>query len=354
MFTRVLVTGAAGLLGSNVTAELLATGAEVLALARSRERAARLLPAHQLLRIVEGDITDVGSFASQLDGVDAIIHAAYFREYYQVGGRDATQLQRVNVDAVYNLLHAAAKAGVPVVVHTSSTTTVGIRPSGQPSDEHTAPDPDWERDGYRASKIRAEKVIRGWPAELGVRVPVIVPAWMWGPGDAGPTASGRLFLAVARGELAAVPRVGSHIADARDVARAAVTAISRGRHAHRYIVAAGRVPLSAITAEIAAVTGAREPREVPAALAMAGSSVIELTARLQRREPAATRAGTRVLLEGDRQHLNSRRAEHQLGVTFRPLAQTIADEASWYRHHGLLPPCQRGPARERGLQTTAP
>ena len=68
MFTRVLVTGAAGLLGSNVTAELLATGAEVLALARSRERAARLLPAHQLLRIVEGDITDVGSFASQLDG----------------------------------------------------------------------------------------------------------------------------------------------------------------------------------------------------------------------------------------------------------------------------------------------
>lgn len=269
--------------------------------------------------------------------MDAIIHAAYFREYYQVGGRDATQLQRVNVDAVYNLLHAAAKAGVPVVVHTSSTTTVGIRPSGQPSDEHTAPDPDWERDGYRASKIRAEKVIRGWPAELGVRVPVIVPAWMWGPGDAGPTASGRLFLAVARGELAAVPRVGSHIADARDVARAAVTAISRGRHAHRYIVAAGRVPLSAITAEIAAVTGAREPREVPAALAMAGSSVIELTARLQRREPAATRAGTRVLLEGDRQHLNSRRAEHQLGVTFRPLAQTIADEASWYRHHGLLP-----------------
>jgi len=70
------------------------------------------------------DITDTGSFAGELDGLDAIIHtAAYFREYYQPGGRDAAQLQRVNVDAVYNLLHAAAKAGVPVVVHTSSAST---------------------------------------------------------------------------------------------------------------------------------------------------------------------------------------------------------------------------------------
>ncbi len=29
------------------------------------------------------------------------------------------------------------------------------------------------------------------PATPARRVPVIVPAWMWGPGDAAPTASGR-------------------------------------------------------------------------------------------------------------------------------------------------------------------
>ena len=64
----------------------------------------------------------------------------------------------------------------------------------------------------------AERVIQRWSERDGVRVPVIVPAWMWGSGDAALTASGRLFLAVARGELRAVPRVGSQIADARDVA----------------------------------------------------------------------------------------------------------------------------------------
>src|SRR5713226_3675155 len=98
---RVLVTGATGLLGSNVTAELLAGGSEVLALARSAERARRLLPAHERLRILEGDITCIDGFAAQLRGVDAIVHtAAWFREYYQPGGNDPAQLQRVNVDAV--------------------------------------------------------------------------------------------------------------------------------------------------------------------------------------------------------------------------------------------------------------
>ncbi len=157
---RVLVTGATGLLGSNVTAELLAAGAEVLALARSAERARSLLPAPERLRIVEGDITRIDGFAAQLRGVDAIVHtAAWFREYYQPGGNDPAQLQRVNVDAVERLLEAAADADVPVMVHISSATTIGTRPGGQPSDEDTPPDPGWERNGYRASKVRAELVI---------------------------------------------------------------------------------------------------------------------------------------------------------------------------------------------------
>jgi nucleoside-diphosphate-sugar epimerase len=159
---------------------------------------------------------------------------------------------------------------------------------------------------------------------------------MWGPGDAAPTASGRLFLAVARGALGAVPRVGSQIVDARDVAAAAIRAISSGAHDRRYIIAAGWQPLPAITGQIAAVFGRHAPRPVPAAMAMTGATVMEFAARLRHGDPAATRSGTRVLLEGDQQRLTSRRAERELGVTFRPLEQTIGDEADWYRNHGML------------------
>src|SRR5260370_33106370 len=88
---------------------------------------------------------------------------------------------------------------------------------------------------------------------------VIVPAWMWGPGDAAPTASGRLFLAVARGELGAVPRVGSQIVDARDVAAAAIHAITGGAYGRHYIVGGGWHPLPAVTRQIAAAAGRARP-----------------------------------------------------------------------------------------------
>ena len=65
---RVLVTGATGLLGSNVTAALLASGAEVTALVRSAERDRRLLPEDERLRIVEGDITRVDDLSASATG----------------------------------------------------------------------------------------------------------------------------------------------------------------------------------------------------------------------------------------------------------------------------------------------
>jgi hypothetical protein len=52
-----------------------------------------------------------------------------------------------------------------------------------------------------------------------------------------------------------------------------------------------------------------------------------------------------VLLEGNRQHLSSARAEHELAATFRPLDQTIAGEAAWYRAHGMLPAARHATAQ---------
>jgi hypothetical protein len=89
-------------------------------------------------------------------------------------------------------------------------------------------------------------------------------------------------------------------------------------------------------------------------MALAGATAIELTARLVRRDPAVTRAGTRVLLEGNTQHLDSQRAVRELGVTFRPLEATITDEAAWYRSHGTLPiPRDHASSTERTKAGTA-
>src|SRR6202167_5284542 len=161
---RACVPGAPGLLGTAIVRELLNPAPEhpgagsvepgserddlgdgpedceeVLALVRDRESAAALLPSDGRLRLVEGDVTDVASFRAQLAGIDAVFHtAAYFREYYEPGS-DPELLRRTNVRAVRDLLEAAVQARVPVVVHTSSSGTLGQPADGAPADEDTPP-----------------------------------------------------------------------------------------------------------------------------------------------------------------------------------------------------------------------
>jgi len=336
---RVLVTGATGLLGGHVVRQLLDGGSAVTAVVRDPERARALLPGHDRLTVLQGDIRDPGALAPSLPGHTAVIHtAAYFREYYAPGGHDPALLTATNVDAVTGLLDAAAAAGVPVVVHTSSIGTLGTRPDGRPSDEDTPEGRGTRANGYYVSKLRSEEAVRAFGAERGVRVPIVLPGWMWGPGDAGPTSAGRLFASVAEGRLGGVPRAGNHVVDARDVADACVRAAAKGEHARRYIVAGDWVPLPEVCRIAARALGVAPPREVPARLALLMAALLETGGRLRGGTPTATREGVRALLEGDRRRVTSARAERELGVEFRPLERTLRDQADWHRtHHDTVP-----------------
>ncbi|GAB2884645.1 NAD-dependent epimerase/dehydratase family protein [Streptomyces mayteni] len=334
---RVVVTGATGLLGTAVVERLLTQGHQAVALVRDPAKARRVLPEHAGLTLVVGDVNEPASYRSALVGADAVIHtAAYFREYYQPDP-DLPLLFRTNVDAVRDLLREAVDAGVPVMVHTSSITTLAPGSAEAPADESAPPPPGWERNSYRASKVRAEEVILEFCVrEPALRVPIVLPGWMWGPRDVGPTSAGRLFLSVAKRQLRAVPRAGNHVVDVRDVADALLRAAETGQSLRRYIVAGRWQRLSSTVTGVAEAVGVPAPREVPAGAAFAFATVLELSAKLRRQPPIATREGVRVLLDGNRTRITSARAERELGVSFRPLAQTFADEAAWYRAAGLL------------------
>ncbi|WP_433700713.1 NAD-dependent epimerase/dehydratase family protein [Nocardiopsis sp. CA-288880] len=345
---RALVTGATGLLGSNIVRLLLKQGQEVVALVRDLDRARTLLPADPRLRLAPGDVTDPDSYRSLFAGVDEVFHtAAYFREYFQDPSL-TEPLERVNVTGTRLVLAAAAEAGVPVFVHTSSINTLALRGPEQPADESTPPPEKYAglrvSECYPSSKVRAERAVDEMirSGRTGsTRVSVVLPGWMWGPGDAGPTSSGRLFLGVAKGAVKAVPRLSNYVVDARDVAFACVAAARVGRH-DRYVVAGVKRSVPGLTGAVATETGVRPPRAVPAGLALAAASLMELQARLGGGEPTATRAGVRVLREGEDRHITSGLAERDLGVEFRSVAETVAATGAWYRQQGTLP---AGPLR---------
>lgn len=328
-----LVTGSTGLLGGSIVRALRERGEDVMALARSEQAAAEMLPSSGV-RVLHGDLAELLATPEWLAGVDTIYHcAAYFREYYAPGDHDAA-LRKINVEMVGELLKAAHRAGVETVVHTSTIGIVGDTLDGSLSDENAKPGARSLRNGYHRSKWESEQLVHELAPSLDLKVPIIRPGWLFGPADRAPTASGQLVRDVCDGKLPAVPPGGNHCTDARDVAAACIAGADMGASERAYIFAAPWQPMREVIETIARAADRSAPRlSLPTPLAHALAFLSELQARLTGGVPLATRHGIEALTESRR--VTSARAEQELGARFREFSATIADEVGWLHDHGV-------------------
>lgn len=330
-----VVTGATGLLGSNLTRELVAGGWQVRAIVRDRAKAKRLI-AHERVELVSGDMEDVQRFAVALEGADAVFHtAAYFREYYGPGDHWQT-MKRVNVDATIELLQAAEARGVRKAVFTSSSGVIETR--GKRLADETAPYSEFaKRNLYFQTKVLAEQAIAVFQEGASIDVTLALPGWMMGPGDAAPTSAGQMVLDLVERRLPAVIDGGASLADARDVARGMVAAAETGRRGERYIMTGPLVTMRQIADTLASVTGVPAPRRTLGPFAArTAARFADGWAAITRTASRMPRMGIETLLE--KTSLDGGKAAAQLGVTYRSLRETLTDTVAWYRDHGYLGP----------------
>lgn len=327
---RAFVTGGTGLLGSNLVQLLIEQGYEVRALVRSRSKAAQAF-AGLSVELVEGDMANIAGFAAALEGCDVLFHtAAYFREYYQRGDHWAT-LQAINVDGTIALLRAAEQRGVAKVIYTSSSGVIGMEPGADWGDERTPPDAYALANLYFRSKVLAEQRVAEFLAGSKLPVVLILPGWMFGPGDAAPTSSGQLVLDYINRKLPGVISGGGTPVDVRDVAQAMINAVSRGVSGERYIVGGDTfVGFDELFALLEQASGVPRPRlRIPHALALGLAFVLEAASRFSGKPALITLNGLRAVQE--RRTTRSDKARRELGATFRPLADTLRDEVAWFR-----------------------
>src|SRR5436309_1498688 len=116
---RVLVTGAAGFVGSAIVRSFLAAGYPVRALVRPSSPRANLDALD--VETVEGDIRDAASVARAMAQVRYIIHAA---ADYRLWAPDPEEILRNNVVGTRTVMEAALRGGVERVVYTSSVATL--------------------------------------------------------------------------------------------------------------------------------------------------------------------------------------------------------------------------------------
>jgi nucleoside-diphosphate-sugar epimerase len=328
------VTGATGLLGSNLVRALRARDWQVRALVRSRTKADRQLDGTGA-EIVLGDLTDLPGFSSQLLGVDVLFHtAAHFRESYQ-GGDHRTRLEDTNVAGTKRLLAAAYDAGVRRFVHSSSIAVLD-GPAGSLIDEHMRRHPD-RADDYQRSKILSEAAVREFlRTHPDMWAAFVLPGWMHGPGDLGPTSAGQLVRDFLAGKLPGIVPATFSVVDARDVAEVMIAAEAKGDCGDSYVAAGRHMTLAEVIDRLEHLSGVSAPKRViPLGLLFVLATVQELYARLTKRPALLSLAAAR-LMAREREHtrFDSTKVEEKLGIRFRPIDETLADEIAYFRSAG--------------------
>jgi dihydroflavonol-4-reductase len=318
MSAPILVTGGAGFMGNWLVRSLIAKGESVRVLDLPSACWDRL-PVGRI-EIVAGSICDRAALAAAVRGCRGVVHLAGLPQLWM---KRRGHYRQVHELGTANVLEEALRAGCRRIVHVSSA-TVWPLPGRAVCRWRDAYGP------YSRSKLRAERhALR--LARLGAPIVVVSPTLPVGPGDYGRTPPTQLLLNFCRGKVRDYVDTQLNIIDVRDVALGMCRALEIGTPGERYLFGNVNLPLVELFRRLAALTGQPVPRRrVPYAVALLAGVVMEWWADVvSRQTPAASIAGvqlTRRPLPSDAD-ANLQR----LGITPRPLEQTLADTVAWFR-----------------------
>ncbi len=227
---RVLVTGAAGFLGSHVADHLAQVGHDVVVF--DQRPGAR----H---RSVIGDLLSVDDLAAVLGGCDAVCHLGAIGDVYLAAERPSLAAS-VNVTGTANVCEVALKQGVRRVV-VASTWEVYGHPRYQPMDEDHPRDPDHP---YNITKLAGEQIARSYALLKGLDVIALRLGTAYGTR----MRPNSVFQIFARRALAKEPitiqgsgQQGRQFTHAKDVARAFEAALTKGERGTAYNIVAERM-----------------------------------------------------------------------------------------------------------------
>lgn len=331
---RIVVTGAAGFIGSAVVRNLLDRQARVVALLEPGADE-RNLDGLAVERITV-DVRDAEAVVKACAGARFIFHLAAMYKFWAPRPQD---FYDVNVGGARNVLEAARRGGCERVVYTSTVGVLGLDGAarGEPADETCYADVAHLFGLYKRTKYVAEhEVLRA--AAQGAPVSLVLPTFPLGPRDTRPTPTGKLVLDFLNGHIPAFVDTTLNVVHVDDLAAGHVLALERGAVGRSYIVGGENLGMGSFLATLAECTGLPAPkRQVPRAFALGVGTLSQLVeGRILRREPSVALEAAR--MSTTNMMFSDRRAREELGYSPRPAALAMTDSARWFVDNGYVTP----------------
>lgn len=252
---NVFLTGITGLLGSEVSRQLLEKGYKVRALVRNPAKAA-----DPDIEYVQGDILDITALTEQMEGIDYVIHTAAVVSF---APKDRNEMYKTNVEGTANVVNACLSLSVRKLCHVSSIAAFGRPPlSEMKKMDRVEIDEEqkWVASGtnshYAITKYLGEcEVWRG--AAEGLNMVIVNPSIILGESD-WEISSTRLFKYV-HDEKPFYPEGFLNFTDVKDVASALIRLMESDIREERFCVSAGMISYKEFFDKIADRFGKKKP-----------------------------------------------------------------------------------------------
>lgn len=333
---KILITGAAGFIGSHLVDLLLADGYSLkqLVLLIAPWDTLENFKKHQGAQIVKVDIRNAKELEKQVEGCEYIFHLAAKIDF---DGKSYNEYREVNVIPVLTLLLAAAKYSVKKCVFFSSIGVHGL-PAGignilNWNENHPATYTNF----YGKSKWQGEQLVEYFHQKTGLPYAIIRPASVYGPREMGPTLA--LYKAIKSKQFSMIGngRNKMHYVFVTDLVKAAYLALKSKKSSGAYIIGGPEpVQFRDIVKNIAqSIQASLLPISIPVLIAIPLSATLQfLFSLLGKKSPLYPE---RVRTMTTTYYYDITKARTELGynpqVNFR---KGTAITGKWYQENGYL------------------
>lgn len=318
---KILVTGGTGFLGTHLVPLLLEAGHQVRCIGRTRPPAAW----GEKVEFLQADLKDGEAVKKAIVGIDALMHLAGLVSFKNDDGR---KMYELHVDATRELLKAIIASGQkPRVVLASTSGTIAVSKTervGTEADDY--PIETVGRWPYYLSKIYEEKLALELCKKNGLPLVVLNPSLLMGPGDDRLSSTWTVVKFLQR-DIPAMPGGGMSFVDARDVARAAVAALTKGDLYGRHLMGVN-LSMHDFFKRLERLTGVPAPRvKLPRDVNILGAYALERLAKWRKTDvtldPQEVEVGEHWFW------CNSAKAERELGFVARDPYETLHDTVQY-------------------------
>ena len=326
---KVLVTGADGLLGSNLVRRLLdkGYGVRVLIYPGSRSTSLDGLDVER----VEGDLIEGGpALAKAMQGCEGVFHVAAITDLWA----DPDLTWKVNLEGTRNVLDACLAAGVKRLLFVGSASSIEPGPIEKPGDETGGFPEVYLGTPYMESKHKAAELVRAYVREKNLDAVIVAPTFLLGPYDTRPS-GGELVRRFCENGMKATSPGGRNFAYAPDVAEGARLAFEKGRTGETYLLAGENLTYKDFFTRVGRLTGREGPRYVlPPSIILAAGSLASKVGKITGRKPKFNKDIARFSLLNT--YYTAAKAVEELGLPQTPVETAIQDSVRSLLEYGHL------------------